>query len=351
MKKATLTLLIFLLLLTLTACGETPPGDAAPPSAGTLLPEAAVSSHLEGIVRNARFLDIPTYEGSGQAVHPQVLYFEEAFMGYHYIMVMTPYPYSNNAHENPSILGSQDGMVWEVPPGVTNPVFGPPPDVEHGGYYSDPFLLRRGDELELWFRHTAAREIRPGHFLQNNTHNRIYRTRTDDLANWSPLETIFDCPSNMDHYMSPVVMHDGAVYRVWYTNFDSVLYYIESPDLVNWSPRVSVPADLGGLGIWHLDIVFTGEEYEALFTSANWSSEPTFRLFYATSSDGLSFGRGHEISIDRISPDLEGMTVHKCSFVRQNGIYQMYIAVFTPDSVWKLFYFEIAEEHLDVLFD
>ena len=146
-------------------------------------------------------------------------------------------------------------------------------------------------------------------------------------------------------------MHDGEKYRLWYTNFYSILYYIESADLVNWSERTRVRADLGGLGIWHHEIAFTGEKYEALLTSADWGNRPEFRLFYATSYDGMDFGVGREIVIERISPALEGLTVHKCAFVRRDGIYQMYIAVFDRNSRWRLFYFEIAEENLYRLFD
>ena len=312
-----------------------------------------VSEHLSEIVFNAQFLDIPTYEDSGQLAHPQVLFFEEKFMGYHYIMVMTPYPYADNSQENPSILGSQDGVIWEVPQGVINPVVGVPVDVEHGGYYSDPFILRNGDELELWFRHTLATMCmeKNGEYVQNNTHNRIYRTISTDLSSWSEFETIFDCPNHIEHFMSVVVMYDGFKYRLWYANFTSALFYVESADLINWSPRRQVRADLNGFGIWHHDIVFTGEKYEALFTSADWGNEPRFRLFYAVSDDGLDFGIGREIVIEQISPALKGLTVYKSTFVRQNGIYQMYLSVFSNNYEWRLFYFEIAEEYLYKLFD
>jgi len=309
-----------------------------------------VPAHLDKIIFNARFLDIPTYENSGQIVHPHVLFFDEKFMGFHYIMVMTPYPYSNNAYENPSILGSQDGIIWEVPEGVFNPVAGVPADVMYGGHYSDPFILRNGDKLELWFRHTLATS-EDGQRARHNSHNRIYRTISWDLANWSEQEAILDCPDAINHFMSVVVMRDGSTYRLWYTNFNSHLFLIESDDLTNWSERTRIRAELNGLGIWHHEIVYTGERYEALFTSADWGNHPEFRLFYAKSYDGLDFGIGREINIERISLELEGMTVHKCTFVKLNGVYQMYIAVFDANNVWRLFYFEISEENLHALFD
>ena len=342
-KKIFIIAIVLISSFALMACAASPKRIPTGP--------VEVSEHLSEIVFNAQFLDIPTYENSGQTAHPQVLFFEEKFMGYHYIMVMTPYPYADNTHENPSILGSQDGVIWEVPYGVINPVVGKPIDVKHGGYYSDPFILRNENELELWFRHTLATMCaEEGEYVQNNTHNRIYRTISSDLSNWSAFETIFDCPNHIEHFMSIVVMYDGLTYRLWYANFTSALFYIESVDLVNWSPRRQIQADLNGFGIWHHDIVFTGEKYEALFTSADWGNEPRFRLFYAVSYDGLDFGVGREIFIEKISPALEGLTVHKSTFVKQSGIYQMYISVFSTNDEWRLFYFEIAEEYLHKLF-
>ena len=144
-------------------------------------------------------------------------------------------------------------------------------------------------------------------------------------------------------------MHDGYKYRVWYTNFNMYLQYVESYDRVNWSERTRVPIVLG-IGIWHQEITFTGERYEALMVGADWGNWPEFRLFYATSDDGLDFGAGKEIIISNISPELYGMGAHKSSFVRRDGIYQFYIAVVASDNTWRLFYFEIAEENLYRIF-
>lgn len=349
-KQIPLMLALLLSLFTLAACTEPAPDEPEPLPTQQNAQQIMVADHLYGIISNARFLDIPTYEHSGQIVHPHVLFFAEPFLGYHYLMVMTPYPYSNRMYENPSILGSQDGILWEVPVGVVNPVSGVPVDVMDGGHYSDPFLLPRGDTLELWFRHTMPRYI-DGEYVQDSMHNRIYRTTSQDLIHWSPLETVFDCADGIDTFMSPVVMHDGSVYRLWYANYYSVLYYTESADLIHWTPRERLQSNLGGFGIWHHDIMFTGELYEALLLSADFGNEPRFRLFYTTSYDGIHFEPGRELVPGKISPALEGMTAYKSTFVRQNGMYQIYLSVFTRDSEWKLFYFEIAEYDLCKLFD
>jgi len=309
--------------------------------------QAEIAPHLEAVIFNARFLFTPTYENSGQIVHPHVLFFEEKFMGFHYIMAMTPYPFSNNRYRNPSILGSQDGVIWQVPEGTVNPVVDIP--VDGGGYYSEPFIFCSGDTLELWFRHTLA-VGEDGQRLPRNSHNRVYRSISNDLQSWSDLEIMLDCPDAMDHFMSKVVMYNNGTYRLWYTNFSSRLYFIQSHDLENWSVPERVRADLGGLGIWHHDIVFTGEQYEALLTGVDWGNSPEFRLFHTVSYTGLDLGVGREIIIQDISPELEAMTVHKSTFVKIDGVYQMYFAVFGLNNAWRLFYFEIAEENLHMLF-
>ncbi|MBA3458618.1 MAG: hypothetical protein H0T46_01550 [Deltaproteobacteria bacterium] len=67
-------------------------------------------------------LEIPTYDGSGQVVHPDVL-----FDGYRYLLAYTPYPFSNGRFENPSIAISDDGLAFrEIAPGV-NPIAPAPP--------------------------------------------------------------------------------------------------------------------------------------------------------------------------------------------------------------------------------
>ena len=56
------------------------------------------------LFNNWTYLTIPTYDGSGQAVHPDVYYNASGWKGYKYWMTMTPYPNSNSGFENPSIV-------------------------------------------------------------------------------------------------------------------------------------------------------------------------------------------------------------------------------------------------------
>src|SRR5262249_32417875 len=57
-------------------------------------------------------LVIPTYDGSNQATHPDALLERDATGTAHLTLVMTPYPFSNDKLENPSLLASDDRMTF-----------------------------------------------------------------------------------------------------------------------------------------------------------------------------------------------------------------------------------------------
>jgi hypothetical protein len=98
-------------------------------------------------------LQIQTYDGSGQVVHPSVIDFVneygiDAWSGYRYWMVLTPYPQSQDQFENPSLYASYDGFTWVVPHTITNPL-----DTASGadkGFLSDPDMIYNPDTDQLW---------------------------------------------------------------------------------------------------------------------------------------------------------------------------------------------------------
>src|SRR5438093_1338690 len=49
-------------------------------------------------------LVVPTYDGSGQSVHPDIVAFPDSWSGAYYWMAMTPYPNGDPTYENPSLL-------------------------------------------------------------------------------------------------------------------------------------------------------------------------------------------------------------------------------------------------------
>ncbi len=105
------------------------------------------NNFLMPLDNNATYLNTPTYDGSNQTVHPDIYYNASGWNGYKYWMAITPYP--DAAHENPSILVSNDGFSWAVPPGLTNPIDLPYPGAEN----SDPDIIynETSNRLEVYY--------------------------------------------------------------------------------------------------------------------------------------------------------------------------------------------------------
>jgi len=124
-------------------------------------------------------LEIESYvEDSNEVVHPDVLYFENGWNGYEYWMVFTPFPDSDAQYENPSIVASHDGLLWEIPTGLTNPIMTPFPESydSNNYYHSDPDMIMSDDNSIMyvfWREHSGWRY---------ETLNYVYST---DGINWT----------------------------------------------------------------------------------------------------------------------------------------------------------------------
>src|SRR5438270_13677 len=94
---------LFIVALPLfAACSDHPitgPARLAPDGANKSLTALAPIFIVEPTV-----MTVPTYDGSNQSVHPDVVAFDAAWHGARYWMTMTPYPGSDQHLENPSIL-------------------------------------------------------------------------------------------------------------------------------------------------------------------------------------------------------------------------------------------------------
>lgn len=115
---------------------------------------------------SAEPIDISTYDGSGQVVHPSVIDFKnefdiESWAGFRYWMVITPYPYENDGDENPCLYCSEDGLEWKVPEGVHNPL-----DSSGGGwdkgFNNDPDMIYNPieDKLYIYYRFANNKELK-----------------------------------------------------------------------------------------------------------------------------------------------------------------------------------------------
>lgn len=230
-------------------------------------------------------LELTTYEGSGQVVHPDVIRFAEPWNGYRYWMAITPYPNANDQVENPSVFGSDDGENWELPEGAVNPLAR-----SATGHLSDPALVFDESTKRLLLYYRDA--------LGGSTHSRddVYLTSTADGVHWAaPVLAYSDTGLFV---LSPSVVRrpDGG-WRVWSIDAGvdgcragaTGVVVRSSPDGRRWNASRPVALVQPGQVIWHIDVqwVAARREYWALYAAYSpLAGCSATDLYLATSPDG-----------------------------------------------------------------
>ena len=230
-------------------------------------------------------LDLATFEGSGQTVHPSVARGHGSATGFW--LAITPYPGGAAMYENPSIFRSRDARAWNVPRDLANPVELPP----NNGYLSDPELVVNSDQ-QLWLYYRTVQTL--------TIQNIIMLTRSRDGVHWDPPVTVATAPSH--EIVSPAVVRGapGAPWQMWSVNSgpngcsasNTVVERRTSADGVNWSPPARTDLAQPGQVIWHIEVKWIAalSQYWALYnTYAKGLSCATDGLYLATSADGTTW--------------------------------------------------------------
>lgn len=220
----------------------------------------------------------PTYDGSGQALHPDVIRMERGLGGYSCWMVLTPYPNRDASYENPSLLASPDCGDWLEPEGLRNPLVAPPLE----GHYSDPDIFLAKGKLWIYFRWSQGLE------------ERIYAISSDDGISWS--EKVEVLGTRSESLLSPSVVVEEGSLRMWYIDIRPSPNVIKlrtsaSPEGPYSGPTVchvdGVPNDME---LWHLDVIKVRDGYDAFIVLINRGKglRKSF-LYFATSKDGVNW--------------------------------------------------------------
>lgn len=230
----------------------------------------------------ATFQTTPTYDGSGQTVHPDIYYNAAGWNGWKYWMAITPYPNNDNQLENPSILVSNDGNAWQVPVGLTNPIVAAP---GLPSYNSDPCLLFVSGTLYLFHRQTST------------TNDTIFALSSTDGVTWSAPATV--CTGVNNRVVAPSVVYDGTQYVMFHIDIGAGSPY-------QWNMRTCATPNgtysaatriwldpPAGQDLWHITVFWdtATSMYHALIAtvpSGTNGGTPGY-LYFATSNDGLAW--------------------------------------------------------------
>ena len=276
------------------------------------------------------YQEIPTYEGSGQAVHPDVVYFPDGWHGSTYWLAMTPYPGDTAVRENPSILVSDDGSSWALPPGVTNPLVAAP-SCDHN---SDPDIVYnpRADELYLYYT-----EVRRSSYCGAGANENFVKLITSrDGVQWTAPQTVmsFDLDTT-PIYVSPSVVYRNGLFEMWLASNAETLVHATSSDGITWSPlqELTVPR-----APWHLDVVYVEPQsaYWMLFVDSPLSGA---NLRFATSEDGLEW-RVCPTPVLTTSLGWDNERIYRATFLYDEDADQLNVwySARSDDAEWRIGY-------------
>lgn len=206
-------------------------------------------------IPNQFILNIPTYEGSNQAVHPDILFFENRIEDNAFILVMTPYPFGNARHENPSILVSEDGVHFTESRAGLNPLAGPP----RYGYNDDPDIMFNQKEKIYYLYYLQT--------MQPDSQNVMLLT-SEDAVHWDRRRVIhYDLSKHDDFIVSPSLVFLENKYHMFYVNLSvqgHPIQFFTSSNGIDWdkgdihSVFYNLPEDLIP---WHVDVIKSDAGY------------------------------------------------------------------------------------------
>lgn len=257
------------------------------------------------VVTEATPLFVPSWDGSNDALHPSVVYLnaDEMIDGFQYWMAFTPLPDSKAPYtdrwECPCIVASYNGIDWQVPTGLINPIDNlTDAEIAKKGYLSDPSLVynKTAKRLELYYR--LSTDATSETILNNTTV--LYRKTSLDGLTWSARELVYDhfnatnkllCNSTI---RSPQILWDNGVYRMYYQSDIAgkrEVCYAESDTGIFTTFRNNTKCNILNLPSdkympWHIGVCKHLGKYVLLGYEGNIGTK---QVLAYTSNDGINF--------------------------------------------------------------
>ena len=269
--------------------------------------------------------------GNYQATHPDVVAFEEPWNGYSFWMAFTPYCNADDKTENPHILVSNDMISWVEPENYTNPLEPEPEDYRRGVIYnSDADLVynRDLDRLECWWRY----------YNKEADSVIIYRKVTTDGHSWSEKEILQTSPISRDDYVSPAVIYDDGIYKIWTIGNRYKLRFWESVTGADWELRweQNIRYEDDNLRSWHVNMIHTLNGYEgvvvAFDSTIEKQSHQKMSLYYLHSENNRDYEKARCILSPKTGTDAwDNWGIYRSTLVYYNDNYYLFYAAIATD--------------------
>jgi len=279
-----------------------------------------------------RRLEVRTYEGSGQVVHPDVVRGPKDRRG-NLWMAITPYPDAYEKWENPSVYRSRDGLIWEEPAPLVNPV-APRPPFDHN---CDPDLVRADGRFHLFWLETQRRGYGPAdrHFQD------LKVSRSEDGIDWSDAATVIRWELDRDpFYLSPtlVLAPDGG-WRVYVVHGKTrTIPWLPTDLETAGAPGGALDYGLPGVRPWHVDIFPVEGGWVALLCARGPDAldNGDTDLWIGASPDLERWHFREEPLLEGGDPALGLEIVYRSTGLVEAGRLAVWYSGRTPEGIWEL---------------
>lgn len=275
-------------------------------------------------------LNIATFDGSGQLVHPDILYHNDSFY-----LAATPYPFFNDSLENPCFYKSADGIHFtEYAPGL-NPLV-PTPAYDHN---DDPDLLydSLANEFQIYYLETMRPDSQ-NVILLTSRHGSAWKKHT--VLRYNLLQgDIF--------ILSPAVVrgYDNKERMFYVVKGDSTnhIEFLEKNQAWVRSAVQQIQIDYpAGFTPWHLDVLRQGRKYYLLCNGYYGKSSHSFEasinqyalLLFA--SDDLKTWTFQKQLLDCNSISAECHYVYRTTGLISGNLLVLWYSYVTSDRKWKM---------------
>ena len=232
-------------------------------------------------------IDSPYRKNDG-VCHPNIIEFWNGFLGYRYIVCITPYFNTNEAEENPCIYGSHDLIHFDLLDGFEQPLDPRPVPAYSTGHNSDNVLTydpRTGELICIW-RQTLRNPNNDG--VRTDC---LWMRKTKDGKSWTQKERIF---INTNHPESNAAGSPAILYDVksgyWYmyltrlapSSTDLRLFRAKKLNENSWEyvGIISTP-----FTPWHQEVKFVGDKVVMLV----YCYPPDNTLYFGIADDFQNF--------------------------------------------------------------
>jgi hypothetical protein len=272
---------------------------------------------------------IPTYEKTSQAVHPDILFSPKDNPCF--IMAFTPYPFSYDEYENPSILVSHDGIHFFEEFKQINPLV-KRPKKDHN---NDPDIFYYENKWNILYLETQRPE-KQNLVLLDSVNRHIWHSRiihTDYLLTGDPL------------IVSPAFISTITNDYIFYVDISNPRHEIQfvlvkKGFVPDFNKKEKIILDFGVLNPWHIDIIKDNSIFYMLICCVNNNNKnKKYTLYIAKSKDIYTW----KLSKKEVLNNCYRST----GFIINRDIYIYYSKQNNISSVWEI---GVLKKNLDCLF-